>query len=100
MRSTASRGPAKSLPNTCASRVVHIIEADLIRLRTKKGMRVAKAKGRLRGRRPKLNARQEAHLVSLITAGQHSTAEVADLFGVSRPTVYRALQRSRSATTV
>jgi DNA invertase Pin-like site-specific DNA recombinase len=74
-------------------------EADLIRLRTKEGMRVAKAKGRLRGRRPKLNARQEAHLVSLIAAGEHSTAEVADLFGVSRPTVYRALQRSRSATT-
>jgi DNA invertase Pin-like site-specific DNA recombinase len=53
----------------------------------------------LRGRRPKLNARQEAHLVSLIAAGEHSTAEVADLFGISRPTVYRALQRSRSATT-
>src|ERR1700704_918694 len=74
-------------------------EADLIRLRTKEGMRVAKAKGRLRGRQPKLNARQEAHLVSLIATGEHSIAEVADLFGVSRPTVYRALQRSRSATT-
>ena len=74
-------------------------EADLIRLQTKEGMRVAKAKGRLRGRRPKLNAGQEAHLVSLIAAGEHSTAEVAGLFGVSRPTVYRALQRSRSATT-
>jgi DNA invertase Pin-like site-specific DNA recombinase len=36
-------------------------ESDLIRLRTKEGMRVAKAKGRLRGRQPKLNARQEAH---------------------------------------
>jgi DNA invertase Pin-like site-specific DNA recombinase len=39
-------------------------EAGLIRLRTKEGMRVAKAKGRLRGRRPKLNPRQEAHLVT------------------------------------
>jgi DNA invertase Pin-like site-specific DNA recombinase len=74
-------------------------EVDLIRLRTKEGMRVAKARGRLRGRRPKLTARQQAHLVSLIATGAHSTAEVADLFGVSRPTVYRALQRSRSATT-
>lgn len=73
-------------------------EADLIRLRTKEGMRVAKAKGRLHGRKPKLNPRQEAHLVSLRAAGEHSTAELADLFGVSRPTVYRALQRSRSAT--
>ena len=74
-------------------------EADLIRPRTKEGMRVARAKGRLRGRKPKLNPRQQAHLVSLIAAGQHSTTEVADLFGVSRPTVYRVLQRSRSATT-
>jgi hypothetical protein len=37
-------------------------EAALIRLRTKEGMRVANAKGRLRGRKPKLNTRQEAHL--------------------------------------
>jgi DNA invertase Pin-like site-specific DNA recombinase len=73
-------------------------ESDLIRLRTKEGMRVAKAKGRLRGRKPKLNARQEAHLVSLIAAGEHSIAELADLFRVSRPTVYRVLERSRSAT--
>jgi DNA invertase Pin-like site-specific DNA recombinase len=65
---------------------------------TMREMRVAKAKGRLRGRRPKLNARQEAHLVSLVAAGEHSTAEVADLFRVSRPTVY-ALQRSRRAAT-
>ncbi len=37
-------------------------EADLIGLRTREGMKVAKAKGRLRGKQPKLNPRQEAHL--------------------------------------
>ena len=68
-------------------------ESDLIRLRTKEGMRVAKAKGRLRGRQPKLNARQEAHLVALHRAGEHSTAELGDLFGVGRSTVYRAIER-------
>jgi DNA invertase Pin-like site-specific DNA recombinase len=36
-------------------------EADLIRMRTREGMRVAKAKGRLRGKQAKLNPRQEAH---------------------------------------
>jgi DNA invertase Pin-like site-specific DNA recombinase len=36
-------------------------ESDLIRLRTREGMRVAKAKGRLRGKQPTLNPRQEAH---------------------------------------
>jgi DNA invertase Pin-like site-specific DNA recombinase len=70
-------------------------ESDLIRLRTREGMRVAKAKGKLRGKQPKLNPRQEAHLVDLYRQGEHSTAELADLFGVARSTVYRALERDR-----
>ncbi len=70
-------------------------EADLIRLRTREGMKVAKAKGRLRGKQPKLNSRQEAHLVALHRAGEHSTAELGDLFGVARSTVYRALARDQ-----
>ena len=74
-------------------------EADLIRLRTREGMRVAKAKGRLRGKQPKLNARQEAHLVALHRAGEHSTAELGDLFGVARSTVYRAIQREQRRQT-
>jgi len=72
-------------------------ESDLIRLRTK-GMKVARANGRLRGKQPKLNLRQEAHLVTLYEAGEHSTAELADLFSVGRSTVYRALERSRRTT--
>jgi DNA invertase Pin-like site-specific DNA recombinase len=68
-------------------------ESDLIRLRTKEGMRVAKAKGHLRGRPPKLNPRQEAQLVTLYRAGEHSTAELSDLFGVGRSTVYRVIER-------
>ena len=72
-------------------------ESDLIRLRTREGMRVAKAKGRLRGKQPKLNPRQEAHLVTLMTAGEHSITELTDLFGIGRSTVYRALQPRRRA---
>ncbi len=69
-------------------------EADLIRARTREGMAVAKAKGRLRGRKPKLTLRQEAHLVQLHAAGGHSPAELAELFSVGRSTVYRAIQRA------
>lgn len=69
-------------------------EADLVRLRTREGMKVAKAKGHLRGKQPKLNRRQEARLVSLWRSGEYSTAELGDLFGVARSTVYRAIQRA------
>lgn len=45
--------------------VVAEFEADLIRTSTREGMKIAKAKGRLRGKQPKLSARQEAHPVAL-----------------------------------
>jgi DNA invertase Pin-like site-specific DNA recombinase len=57
------------------------LESDLIRLRTREGIKVAEAKGRLRGKQPKLNRRQEAHLVSLVHRGEYSSLEVAELFG-------------------
>jgi DNA invertase Pin-like site-specific DNA recombinase len=44
-------------------------ESDLIRMRTREGMKVAKAKGRLRGKQPKLKPAQEAHLIELWRAG-------------------------------
>jgi DNA invertase Pin-like site-specific DNA recombinase len=72
-----------------------VAESDLIRLRTREGMKVAKAKGRLRGKQPKLNRQQEAHLVALLKGGEYSTAELANLFGVARSTVYRAVERER-----
>jgi DNA invertase Pin-like site-specific DNA recombinase len=68
-------------------------EADLVRLRTREGMKVAKAKGRLKGKSPKLSRTQEAHLVALHEAGEHTGAELAELFSVARSTVYRAIQR-------
>jgi DNA invertase Pin-like site-specific DNA recombinase len=72
-------------------------EADLIRSRTREGMRVAKAKGHLRGKQLKLNPRQEAHLIELLCTGEYTTAELGDLFGVARSTVCRALARSTQA---
>ena len=72
-------------------------EGDLIRARTREGMAVAKAKGRLRGKPPKLKAKQEAHLVALWRAGDHTGAELGELFGVARSTVYRAVRRAGTA---
>lgn len=73
-------------------------EAELLRLRTREGMKVAKAKGHLRGKQPKLNRRQEAHLASLWRSGEYTTANLSDLFGVARSTAYRAIQRQGGHT--
>ncbi|HEY6685863.1 MAG TPA: recombinase family protein [Propionibacteriaceae bacterium] len=70
-------------------------KADLIRLRTREGMKVAKAKGRLRGKQPKLKPNQAKHLLELHDLGTYTQAELAELFGVGRSTVYRTIERMR-----
>lgn len=74
-------------------------EADLIRTRTREGMAAARAAGKLRGRKPKLSPRQEEHLVELHASGEKSPSELAELFGVTRSTVYRIVQRSGASAT-
>jgi DNA invertase Pin-like site-specific DNA recombinase len=68
-------------------------EADLIRLRTREGMAIARAKGKLRGKRPKLSDKQHKELWRMYETGEYSISDLAELFSVSRPTVYRTLAR-------
>lgn len=68
-------------------------EADLIRARTKEGMAIAKAKGKLKGKQPKLSPAQRKHLLSIAAQGEHTQSELAELFNVSRTTIYRELRR-------
>lgn len=68
-------------------------EADLIRMRTREGMAVARAKGKLRGKKPKLSERQQKELRRMYDTGDYSISDLAAVFSVSRPTVYRTLVR-------
>src|SRR5690625_134749 len=68
-------------------------EADLIRMRTREGMAIARAKGKLRGRQPKLSAKQRQELKRMHDTGNYSISDLAELFAISRPTVYRTLDR-------
>ncbi len=70
-------------------------ESDLIRMRTREGMKVARAKGRLRGKQPKLSPTQEAHLVSLYAAGEHTIGELEDC---SQSHARRSTARSLAVT--
>jgi len=45
-------------------------EVDLLRLRTREGMAVARAKGKLKGKQPKLTARQQAELARMHATGE------------------------------
>ena len=71
-------------------------EADLIRMRTREGMAIARARGKLRGKQPKLSDRQQRELCRMHATSEYSISDLAELFSVSRPTVYRTLNRRHS----
>jgi DNA invertase Pin-like site-specific DNA recombinase len=71
-------------------------EVDLLRLRIRQAMAVARAKGRLRGRQPKLAGRQQAELARMHATGEYTIAELMEVFFVGRATVYRTLEWLRA----
>lgn len=78
--------------------VFHILAAidewqrELIVEGTHEGLAAARARGRVGGRKPKLTDAQVRHARELYDAGDRSVADIAKLLGVSRQTVYRALE--------
>src|SRR5215831_11099846 len=77
-------------------------ERAMIRERTQAGLAVARAEGRIGGRRPKLGPQQQAAIVDMVTSGQQTQAAAARLFRVHPATVSRlvALQQQAEPTAV
>ena len=73
-------------------------EADLQKMRTREGMAIARSRGRLKGKKPKLTARQQAELTRMRAAGSYTIADLMEVFSVGRATVYRALNRPATST--
>lgn len=68
-------------------------EREILSVRTKQGMKVAREKGKLIGRPPKLNDNQLAQARSMLHAkGKVSIADIAKQFNVHERTLKRALQ--------
>jgi DNA invertase Pin-like site-specific DNA recombinase len=63
------------------------LERDLIRQRTNEGL--AAARGRKGGRRPKLTPVQAAEVKRLYDARERTVAEIGELFGITRESIYR-----------
>jgi DNA invertase Pin-like site-specific DNA recombinase len=66
-------------------------QRELIVEGTHEGLAAARARGRTGGRKPKLTAAQVKHARKVYAEGGHTVADIAKLLGVSRQTVYRAL---------
>ena len=52
-------------------------EADLIRMRTREGIAIARAKGKLHGKQPKLSDRQQRELCRMHATGEYSISHLA-----------------------
>jgi len=71
-------------------------ERDLIAERTRDGLAAARARGRKGGRKAKLNSAQLALVRQLYDGKQHTVEQIGGMFGVSRQTIYRHLERHAS----
>lgn len=67
-------------------------EHDLIVERTHDGLAAARARGRKGGPKFKMTSNKIRQARSMYDSGNHTVQEIADTFGVSRPTIYRHLQ--------
>jgi len=79
--------------------VVAEFELNLVRMRTREGMAVAKAKGKLRGKQPKLPPTAQRTIAARSATGEVSLADLADEYSVSRTTIHRVLHRRPTLTT-
>jgi hypothetical protein len=70
--------------------VIAEFEANLIRQRTREGIDIA----RQHGKQPRLKPAQDREIRRMHDSGDYNVTEIAALFSVSRPTVYRSLKRT------
>ncbi len=66
-------------------------EHDLIVERTHDGLAAARARGRNGGPKFKMTSTRIAQARAMYDDGKHTVQQIADTFGVSRPTIYRHL---------
>jgi DNA invertase Pin-like site-specific DNA recombinase len=73
-------------------------ERSMVRERTRMGLKAARERGRIGGRKPTLKANQRAEIIEMVNSGTKSAAEAARLFNVHRSTISRLLGVERSTT--
>lgn len=73
-------------------------ERDLIRDRTKAGLRAARARGKMGGRPPILDQRKITRMIEMYNEGKNTVAEICKIYDISRPSFYNYLKRNKLAS--
>jgi DNA invertase Pin-like site-specific DNA recombinase len=73
-------------------------EHDMIVERTQEGLAAARSRGRSGGRKPKMTPMKIAQARAMYAEKKYTVAEIAQTFGVSRPTLYRYLEGKTNGT--
>lgn len=66
-------------------------EHDMMRSRTMDGLAAARARGRKGGRKAAMTAEAQSQALSMYDSREHTVQAIADVYGVSRQTIYRLL---------
>ena len=70
-------------------------ERTMLKERTREGLNLARKRGRIGGRRPKLTEQQRKEVINMIITGQKTNADAARLFNVHPSTISRLIAKSR-----
>lgn len=70
-------------------------ERNLIRERTQAGIEAARARGRQGGRPKKLGKDKRQLVADLYKARKHSVAQICEMTGISRPTLYKYVREKQ-----
>ena len=70
---------------------INQFERDLISQRTKEGLEAARKRGRLGGRKPKLDEDQKKALYQLYQQKEMNIKSICELFKISKPTLYKVI---------
>lgn len=89
----STTGPTGKVLLTIIAALAEMERAVLVE-RTQAGLAAARARGRVGGRRRMLSPKQDIAIRKLYEARAHSVPEIAGMFNVSVPTVWRSLGRT------
>lgn len=71
-------------------------EKNLIRERTMAGLQAARARGKKGGRKPALSEKQVREIKRLFSDPEIPVTQIAERYGVSRTTIYKAVKNNRN----